>query len=145
MKRGYAVGIVLVALCAVTAVFTLRGAGTPNVDFAQAKTSGESCVVYGKLLKESVRMEQAMKRVSFELQEEQTNARMPVLYENSAEPVAANFASASHVRAVGTYDPKTGLFRAAQIYTKCPSKYDSGSYQDEKKPAPDLRSLAQPR
>jgi hypothetical protein len=145
MKRGYVVGFLLAALCGVTVIFTLRGAGTPNVDFAQAKTSGESCVVYGKLLKESVQMQQGMKRVSFELQEEKSGDRLGVLYENSSEPVSANFASATHVRAVGTYDPRSGLFRAAQLYTKCPSKYDSGTYKEQKGPAPDLRSLAQPK
>jgi cytochrome c-type biogenesis protein CcmE len=145
MKRGYVVGFLLVALCGVTVAFTLRGAGTPNVDFAQAKASGEACVVYGKLLKDSVQMQQAMKRVSFEIQEEKSGERLGVLYENSAEPVSANFASATHVRAVGIYDPKSGLFRAAQLYTKCPSKYDSGSYKEEKSPTPDLRSLARPK
>ena len=99
MKRGYLVGGLLIILCATTAAFTLRGAGTPHLTFADAQKSGESCQIYGKLVKDSVRMEQAMTQTRFQLVEKETGQRLDVLYQNSAEPVAANFASATDVRA----------------------------------------------
>ena len=63
-----------------------------------------------------------MTQVRFQLVEETTGQRMDVLYQNSAEPVSANFTSATDVRALGIYDPQGHVFRAAQLQTKCPSK-----------------------
>jgi cytochrome c-type biogenesis protein CcmE len=131
MKRGYVIGGTLIALCAVTAAYSLSRAAISNVGFAEAEKSGEPCIIYGKLHKETVRMESAMKHVQFQLEEDRTGQPMEVLYDNPSDPVTANFASASHVRAVGTYDGQSRVFRATQLYTKCPSKYDSGGYKAE--------------
>jgi cytochrome c-type biogenesis protein CcmE len=131
MKRQYLVGGIVIALCAATAAFTLRGAAMPHYTFEQAQTSGRSCQIYGKLLRESVKMSAGMRDVAFTVEEKATGRRLPVRYDNPSEPVAANFAAATDVRAIGTYDPKEGTFVATQLYTKCPSKYDSGGYKKE--------------
>ena len=43
--------------------------------------------------------------------------------------VPANIRNAAQVRVIGAYDPSSRVFHAAQLYTKCPSKYDSGTYK----------------
>ncbi len=132
MKRGYVAGGIVIALCLLTAGFSLRGAATPHVTFRQAMARGEAAQVYGKLLKDSVKMDRGMTRVEFQVEEERTGERMSILWDKPDEAVSANFASASHVRAVGLYDPQRAVFVTTQLYTKCPSKYQSEGYKAEK-------------
>jgi len=129
MKRGYVIGIGLIALCAATAIFSLRGAVTPNVDFARAEQSRDTVQIYGRLVRDSVSMNQSMTHVRFQLAEDKTARRLALTYDNPGSPVPANFRSAAQVRVIGTYEPATRLFHADQLYTKCPSKYDSGTYK----------------
>ena len=145
MKRGYLVATVLLALCTATAIFSLRGAATPNVDFARAEQSHETVQIYGRLVRDLIAMNDKMTRVSFRLSEDKTGRQLAFLYDTPGEPVPANFRSAAQVRVVGIYDPSTRLFRVAQLYTKCPSKYESGGYKNPQSTSPDVKALAPPR
>ena len=145
MKRGYLVGVILVGLCILTAAFSLRGAATSNVSFAQAEQSHETVQLYGRLVPHSIGMNQQMTVVHFQLSEDKTNRRMAFVYDNPGNPVPANFRSAAQVRVVGTYDSTGRVFHAAQLYTKCPSKYESGGYKNQPGTAPDTRAFAPPK
>lgn len=138
MKRGKIVGSVVIVVCVAIAALSLQGAATPHMEFAQAKQSGESCQVYGKLIKDSIRMEAGMTQVRFVLEDKKTGERLPCFYNNPSEPVPANFVTATEVRALGTYSPKESAFVVSQMQTKCPSKYDSGRYEEQKSGLPDL-------
>jgi len=128
MKRGYLIGTVLIAVCVLVAGFSLRDSATANVNFAQAQKGG-ACQVYGKLLRDTVQVSQRMTHVRFTLEERQTGKRMDFVYDNPSAPIQPNFASATDVRAVGTFDPRSGIFSVSQVYTKCPSKYQSEGYK----------------
>lgn len=134
MKRGQVIGTLVIAICAALAVWSLQRAATPHVHFKQARTASETCQVYGRLVKDSIRLDRAMTLATFTLVEKETGEQMKCLYDKPAEPVPANFASAIEVRAVGTYSPAQDAFVISQLYTKCPSKYNSQQYQEQKEP-----------
>jgi cytochrome c-type biogenesis protein CcmE len=131
MKRGYMVGFALIALCAATALFSLRGAATPNVDFARAEQSRDTVQIYGRMVRGSVAMNSSMTRVTFQLTEDRTGRKLSLLYDNPGMAVPANIRNAAQVRVIGTYDSSSRVFHAEQLYTKCPSKYDSGTYKTQ--------------
>jgi hypothetical protein len=131
MKRGYLVGTLVIAVCVITAVFSLRGAATANASFAAAQQGG-ACQVYGKLLRETIQLSKGMTHVRFVLEERETGRRMDFLYDNPSQPITPNFASATDIRAVGAFDPRSKTFAVSQIYTKCPSKYKSEGYKAER-------------
>ena len=89
MKRGYVIGMSLIALCAATAIFSLRGAATPNVDFARAVQSADTVQIYGRLVRNSVSMNTSMTRVRFQLSEDKTGSRLDLLYDNPSSAVPA--------------------------------------------------------
>src|SRR5262245_21886798 len=113
MKRGYLVGFGLIALCAATALFFLRGAATPNVDFAQAEQSRETVQIYGRMVRGSVDMNRSMDHVAFRVSEEKTGRKLNLVYDQPGQPVPANIRSAVQVRVIGTYDPAARVFHAA--------------------------------
>ena len=143
MKRGYMVAALLIGLCGVTAAYSLRGATVSHLSFARARESRESCEIYGKLLPQSIQLSRGMTHARFTLEDDKTAERIDVLYDHPTQPVAANFQSASHTRAVGTYDPSRKVFVATQLIMKCPSKYESEGYTAGKKP-PAAESLVRP-
>lgn len=127
-------------LCIVTAAFSLQGSAMRHATFAQAKSNGETCQIYGKLEKDTVNMQRKMTLVTMKLREEKTGEEIGLLWDRPEEPVAANLANASDVRAIGTYDSSKGVFRVNQLYTKCPSKYQTEGLnlgKDGKAPAPE--------
>lgn len=148
MKRGKIIGSAIIVACVAVAAISLSGAATPHVTFAQAKEARESCQVYGKLLKDSIRMQSAMTEVAFTLEDKKTGERLPCYYKNVSEPVPANFVTATEVRALGIWSPNAGeggAFVVSQMQTKCPSKYDSGRYEEKKSGLPDPKVLGEPR
>src|SRR5437868_13518214 len=113
MKRGYVVGFTLIVLCAATAIFSLKGAATSNVDFARAEQSTDTVQIYGQLIKDSVATNPTMTHVAFQLSEDKTGRKMNLLYDNPGSPLPANFRSAAQVRVVGTYDPAARVLHVA--------------------------------
>jgi len=73
---------------------------------------------------ESIRSIKGANKVSFDLVEEKTHARMSVLYDNKIVALPANFPNASHAKVNGYYDRDAGRFVADAAMTKCPTKYD---------------------
>jgi cytochrome c-type biogenesis protein CcmE len=145
MTLGKMIGSGVIVVCIAVAALSLQGAATPHMEFAQAKQSGESCQVYGKLIKDSIRMGAGMTQVRFTLQDKKSGEQLACFYHNPGEPVPANFTTATEVRALGTWSPKENAFVVTQMQTKCPSKYDSGQYQEQKSGLPDPRLLSEPR
>src|SRR5207248_4978747 len=87
MKRGYLIGGGLIALCAATAIFSLRGAATTNVDFARAVQTTDTVQLYGRLVRDSVSMNTSMTRVRFQLSEDKNGRRLDRVHDNPSAAV----------------------------------------------------------
>ncbi|MBI3909941.1 MAG: cytochrome c maturation protein CcmE [Armatimonadetes bacterium] len=135
MNTRYLIGGLLLVACAVTTAFTLSRTAIQNVTFAEAKASGQTCQVYGALEKAGIQMEPSMKEVRFRLQEEKTGEILDVHYRHPTKTVNSNLPQASHVRAVGFYNSRIGTFEAEELFTKCPSKYESGGFKQSSVPS----------
>lgn len=126
-KRNLVLGVALVALCAVVGAVSLSGSTRDSVAFADVpKRAGEPCIVYGVLDPKSIKPIKGANIVQFTLIEENTGQPLTVLYDNARIGLPANFPSASHAKASGTFDPADGRFESNEVLTKCPSKYDKG-------------------
>ena len=55
--------------------------------------------------------------------------KLDLVYDSPGQPVPANIRNAAQVRVIGSYEPSARVFHAAQLYTKCPSKYVPGTYK----------------
>jgi len=117
----------LVALSIIAGLVSLGGSTVSTVSFAKVPSSKERLEVYGVLDKTSIRPLRGAHLVQFDLVEEKTGVRLPVLYQNNAAGLPGNFPAASHARAAGTYDPTANKLVADRVLTKCPSKYEEKS------------------
>jgi len=144
-KKTLMVGGFLVALCAVTAAFALRGATSEFMSFKAVKTTPGTAQILGKLDKSSIQMTRDMKQVTFKLLERDaksgrtadketfTGEEITVFYNNPNDPVQATFGNAVDVRAVGAWDAANNRFVAERLFTKCPSKeMENGKLDDGK-------------
>lgn len=144
-KKTLMVGGFLVALCAVTAAFALRGATSEFMSFKAVRTGTSTAQILGKLDKSSIQISPDMKRATFKLlerkprsennpdKEEFTGEEITVYYNNPKDPVQATFSNAVDVRAVGAWDAANNRFVAERLFTKCPSKeMDNGKLDDGK-------------
>jgi cytochrome c-type biogenesis protein CcmE len=136
MKRNVVISAVLVVVCILVAVNSMKGSTVSSVRFADLPTTnGEACQVYGVLDGNSIRTLKGWSLVEFRLTEEKTGKKLNVLYDNPNSALPANFPSASHAKVTGTYDKVTNKFVGVTVLTKCPSKYDGKSELDLKKSA----------
>jgi cytochrome c-type biogenesis protein CcmE len=121
----------------------LGGSTVSTVPFAEVPKQREKVSVFGVLDKQSIRSIRGANVVAFDLLEEVTEgdkkrltgARLPVLYQNNAVGLPANFPAASHARAAGMYDPVNKKLVSDQVYTKCPSKYEENGLDPATKEA----------
>jgi cytochrome c-type biogenesis protein CcmE len=125
MKIGLVIGALLILLCTAVAGVALSGSSRKAISFAEAKSNGEPCEIYGAIVPSETRYDLRASRLSFVIQEvdEKGNTvpggeRMPVLY-TRIKP--QSFDDAKHVKAMGVYDGTQ--FQAESLLVKCPSKY----------------------
>ncbi len=108
MKRNLVLGSALVVACAAIAMISLGGSMVTKVGFKDLpQRAGQPCEIYGKLNAASIRPIKGANKVAFELVEEKTEQRLPVLYDNQNSALPANFPAASHAKVNGVYDPAT--------------------------------------
>lgn len=121
----------------------LGGSTVATVKFAEVPKQREKVSVFGVLDKQSIRPIRGANVVAFDLLEEVTEGdkkrltglRLPVLYQNNAVGLPANFPAASHARAAGLYDPVNKKLVSDQVFTKCPSKYEENGLDPATKEA----------
>jgi cytochrome c-type biogenesis protein CcmE len=118
MKIGLVIGALVIVLCTAVAGVALSGSSRKAIGFAEARTLGEACEVYGEVVKSETRYDLRNSRLTFVLKEAKTGELMPVAY-TRVKP--ASFDDASHVKAIGVYDGNQ--FQAESLLVKCPSKY----------------------
>lgn len=113
----------LVAGCVAVGFSAVQGAMVTSVPFSDVEKRSGTISVYGVLDKSSIRTLRGYNLVSFTLVDEKTGKRMPVMYDNAATSLPANFPTASHAKVTGTFDPMQKQFLTDSVMTKCPSKY----------------------
>lgn len=126
MKRAYIIGALLVVAFGALGLSQLRNTLTTYVGFSEARTSGTTVQIKGKIDKSSVHYDEKSKDLIFNVTDGH-GQRMIIQYGRSAP---GNFNQASHVVAVGKfYD---GRFHANDLLIKCPSKYQGQSSSGDK-------------
>ena len=128
MNKRYIVGLGIIAVCGVVALFAFKGSVTPYVGFAEAKTLGRSCQVMGEIDKEKVHYDVANAALHFNIIDD-SGLVMPVVY-HGVTP--GNFDQAKDVVCSGQYDD--GTFVAERLLVKCPSKYQGLEAEGEENP-----------
>jgi cytochrome c-type biogenesis protein CcmE len=123
MKIGLVIGAVVIVLCTAVAGTALSGSSRKSIRFAEARTIGEPCEIYGEILQSETQYDLRNSRLTFVIQEVDKNGhangeRMPVVY-TKMKP--SSFDDAKHVKAIGVYDGSQ--FQAESLLVKCPSKY----------------------
>jgi cytochrome c-type biogenesis protein CcmE len=117
-RHYYLVGFIIIAVFLILAASSFRKSITPYVSFREAKASGETVQIIGKLVPGSSVYDTSQVALSFQLLSKQGEP-MPVVYSSGPKP--ANFEEATEIVVIGTYDGKR--FVADQLLVKCPSKY----------------------
>ncbi|KPJ50295.1 MAG: hypothetical protein AMJ41_01620 [candidate division Zixibacteria bacterium DG_27] len=117
-KYYYLVGLIVIALFLALAISSFRESITPYVSFSEARASGETVQIIGKLVPGSSVYDTSRVALSFQLLSRQGEP-MPVAY--SSGPTPANFEEATEIVVIGKYDGEK--FVADQLLVKCPSKY----------------------
>lgn len=114
----YLVGFIVIALFLVLALSSFRESITPYVSFSEAKASGETVQIIGKLVPGSSVYDTSQIGLSFQLTSREGEL-LPVVY--SSGPTPANFEEATEIVVIGKHDGEK--FVADQLLAKCPSKY----------------------
>ncbi len=126
MKSKYIIGLVLGSVVAVVAVVFAMQSQRTYVTFPEAVESGRQVQVRGTWVKEhGADYSSADNLFTFTLQDEEGNA-MPVRY-HDAKP--NNFELAEEVVVGGRVENHE--FVATSLLTKCPSKYEATSIDEE--------------
>jgi cytochrome c-type biogenesis protein CcmE len=117
LKRGIALGVVLVA-AGVGIVSLVTGGGvTPYVGFAEARASKGNVQVMGEILAEQTNYDTQAGAFSFFITDVNGD-QLKVIYDGTKP---GNFDQATSVVCVGKYE--TDAFYADKLLIKCPSKY----------------------
>jgi cytochrome c-type biogenesis protein CcmE len=114
----YLTGFIVIALFLVLAFSSFRESITPYVSFSEAKASGETVQIIGKLVPGSSVYDTSLVALSFQLLST-LGEPMPVVYSSGPKP--ANFEETTEIVVIGKYDGEK--FVADQLLVKCPSKY----------------------
>ena len=109
-------GLALVALI-LFGVFNLKKSVTPYVGFDEAKTANTIVQVYGKLVKGSQSFDSKAGALKFTIVDKKGQT-MKAEYAGAAP---ANFEPADGMVLFGKCE--AGVFKAKQLFVKCPSKY----------------------
>lgn len=118
MKAKHVVGGLVIALCVVVAVISLKGTITPYVSIKEAKDSGREVQVAGTLVLGTTVFDKNSGEYTFRIHDESGE---DVLI-RTAETLPSNFEQSTNVVAKGKYDGKE--FFANTVLVKCPSKYE---------------------
>jgi cytochrome c-type biogenesis protein CcmE len=120
MKPKYLVGIAAAIILVASAMFALANKGIAYMDFNEARESGSRAQVKGTWVKDSdTRYDDDLNQFHFTMKDT-AGVVMPVVLEG-AKP--NNFEMALSVVATGKVED--GTFRASNVLTKCPSKYEA--------------------
>ena len=114
----YLTGFIVIALFLVLAFSSFRESITPYVSFSEAKASGGTVQIIGKLVPGSSAYDTSLVFLSFQLTGKEGEL-LPVVYSSGPKP--ANFEDATEIVVIGNYDGEK--FVADQLLVKCPSKY----------------------
>lgn len=119
MNKKLAIAIAIIALFVAFAAGAFKRSLTPYVTFADARSSGRTVQVSGKLVPGSVDNTASETGFSF-VMADSAGETMKVFYEG-VKP--ANLEDAESLVAVGRY--ADGSFKAKKLLVKCPSKYQA--------------------
>lgn len=119
MKTKYIVGVLIIVIFIIFAVFSLKDSLTPYVSLEEAKKSGEFVQVKGYRVDGSAKFDLENKIFLFKMTDDQ-GQEFDVTYDG-VKP--SNFEQATEVIAIGRYADRK--FKADQILVKCPSKYQA--------------------
>ncbi len=123
LKRGIALGVVLVA-AAVGVISLVTGGGvTPYVGFSEAREAKGNVQVMGEILADQTSYDTNAGAFSFFITDANGD-RMKVVYEGTKP---GNFDQATSVVCIGKFDKDA--FRADKLLIKCPSKYQNAPTQ----------------
>ena len=120
MNNKNALLLVVIALGAIAAFKFMAGQMVPYVPFAKAAQSSDYVQIMGSLDR-ARGIEHAAGAIRFTLVD--TTATSQIRVEYAAE-APLQLESAEKIVAMGKYDKASSLFKADQILTKCPSKYE---------------------
>ena len=120
MNNKNALLLVVIALGAIAAFKFMAGQMVPYVPFAKAVQSADYVQIMGSLDK-AKGIERSAGAIRFTLVD--TTAKTEMRIEYAAE-APLQLESAEKIVAMGKYDKASSLFKADQILTKCPSKYE---------------------
>ncbi len=121
MRTKYLIGIVIIVIFVVFGALSFRKTLTPYVSFQEARRSGATVQLIGKVEFSEVKYDIEAHQLHFPIVNE-NQERMMVAYQG-IKP--ANFEQADRVVVIGRY--KNGVFVADQLLVKCPSKYQGSS------------------
>jgi cytochrome c-type biogenesis protein CcmE len=117
LKRGIALGVVLVAAGVGVMSLVTGGGVTPYVGFSEARAAKGNVQVMGEILPEQTLYDTQAGSFAFFITDVNGD-RMKVVY-NGTKP--GNFDQATSVVCIGRYDNE--VFQADKLLIKCPSKY----------------------
>ena len=120
MNNKNAFLLAIIALGAIAAFKFMAGQMVPYVPFAKAAESADYVQIIGSLDR-AKGIEHAAKAIRFTLLD--TTAKASIRVEYAAE-APLQLEQADRIVAMGKYDKAASVFKADQILTKCPSKYE---------------------
>ena len=117
MKTKYLIGIAIIIIFVVFGALSFRKTLTPYVSFQEAKKSGATVQVIGKVVFPEAKYDIDTHQLRFPIRDEH-GEKMMVVYDGTKP---SNFEQADRVVVIGRYE--NGIFVADQLLVKCPSKY----------------------
>jgi len=124
MKKYIIGGLALVALV-LFGVFNLKKSVTPYVGFDEAKTANTVVQVYGKLVKGTQSFDAKSGTLKFTI----ADTKGQTMNAEYAGAAPANFETADGMVLFGKCE--SGVFKATELFVKCPSKYKKKLAQSE--------------
>jgi cytochrome c-type biogenesis protein CcmE len=119
MNLKIVAALVLLAIAVVVGVTSFKKTVTPNISFAEAKTSSGTVQVNGVLADKNYVARPQEQYLEFKLKDDRGHV-MPVIYKGV---IPGNFDQATSIVAIGKYAGER--FEAEQLLVKCPSKYQA--------------------
>jgi len=119
MKPKYLVGMAIILVFIIFAVFNLKKSLTPYVSFSEAVKTDAVVQVKGVRVVGSEAFEPDNKLFRFKISDDH-GKELEVVY-HGVKP--SNFEQATQVVVIGRY--MSGKFEADQLLVKCPSKYQA--------------------
>ena len=119
LKRGIALGVVVIAAGVGLLSLVTGGGMTPYVGFSEARAAKSNVQVMGEVMKGASSYDSQAGSFSFYISDA-SNDRMKVIYDGTKP---GNFDQATSVVCIGRWTGDS--FRAERLLVKCPSKYQN--------------------